>query len=407
MRRLPTLIASEAGTGILLALAAVAAVLAANLGPLVPLYDTLLKTPVQVSVGALIVAKPLLLWINDGLMAIFFLYVGAEIKREMLIGVLADRRVATLPSVAAIGGVAIPALIYVAIAFDDPVAVRGWAIPAATDIAFAVGVVVLLGRYVPTSLKVFLLALAIIDDIAAIVIIAAFYTADLAPTALAVAAGAIVVLAALNRLSVASTAPYMVVGLVLWVSVLKSGVHATLAGIVLGLMLPIEARGQRPLERVEHGLDPWVKYAILPAFAFANAGVDLTNLSADRMFAAIPLGIALGLFLGKQLGVFAFAWLAVRVGLARLPEGVGWPAVYGVGILTGIGFTMSLFIGGLAFDDPGVLDGVRLGVLAGSIASALWGWFWLASIAPRLDARIAARASAGPADPREAEVTPP
>ena len=366
----------EAAGGVILLAAAILALLISNSG-LSWLYDGFLSTPVTIRVGALSLDKPLLLWINDGLMAVFFLLVGMEIKREMMAGELASVDRAMLPAIAAVGGMVVPAAFYAIINGDNPEAMRGWAIPCATDIAFAVGLIALLGTRVPLSLKVFLLALAIIDDLGAIIIIALFYTSQLSLTALWLAAAGIAVLAVLNARNVTSIAAYMIVGVFIWVCVLKSGVHATLAGVVVGLAIPLRAVGAEtysPLEELEHKLHPWVAFGVLPLFAFANAGVSLAGLSLAKLADGIPLGIALGLFAGKQIGILGATWLAVRAGLGRMPEGATWTQVYGVACVAGIGFTMSLFIGLLAFPDPAFAADVRIGVLAGSVASALVGF---------------------------------
>ena len=369
----------EAAGGVLLMMAAALALLLDN-SPLAWLYDGLLATPVVVQVGALLIDKPLLLWINDGLMAVFFFLVGLEIKREFLEGRLSSWRQAALPAVAALGGMVVPALIYIAVVGGDPEALRGWAIPAATDIAFALGVLALLGSRVPPALKVFLLALAILDDLGAIVIIALFYTADLSLVSLAIGSVGAAVLIAMNQLGVRRVAPYILIGLIMWVCVLKSGVHATLAGVIVALTIPLrvdKGSGAAPLVRLEHALHPWVLFFVMPVFAFANAGVALAGLTLADLLAPVPLGIALGLFLGKQLGVFGFAWFAARVGLCRLPEGITWMQIYGAALLAGIGFTMSLFIGTLAFADPDHATAVRLGVLSGSVLSAIAGYLVL------------------------------
>jgi NhaA family Na+:H+ antiporter len=367
----------ETAGGVLLLGAAALALVFSN-SPLSPLYDALLGTPVEVRVGELVIAKPLLLWINDGLMAIFFLLVGLEVKREVLEGHLSRPAEVALPAIAAVGGMLVPALIYVALNHGDPVALRGWAIPTATDIAFAFGVLALHGSRVPTALKVFLLTLAILDDLGAVIIIAIFYTTALAPASLLVASIAVLLLFVLNRRRVMNIAAYVVVGLVLWVSVLKSGVHATLAGVVLALFIPIRTPdgARSPLRELERDLHPPVAYGILPVFAFGNAGVSLAGVSFASLLEPVPLGIALGLFLGKQVGVLGFSWLAARLGLAALPRGVGWGEFYGVAVLCGIGFTMSLFISGLAFEmgpdgAPPAAD--RLGILVGSGLSAVMG----------------------------------
>ena len=373
----------EAAGGIVLLAAALMALALAN-SPLAWIYDALLNTPVSVRAGAFAIDKPLLLWINDGLMAIFFFLVGLELKRELLVGDLSSIRRALLPAIAAVGGMAVPALVYVAINAGNPAGLRGWAIPAATDIAFAVGVLALLGPRVPPSLKVFLLALAIIDDLGAIIIIALFYADGLAPAALGLAFIGIAVLCAMNRAGVRTFAPYVIVGFVMWACVLKSGVHATLAGVALALAIPLDrdVEGASMLERAEHAVAPWVHFGVAPIFAFANAGVSLAGVTIATALAPIPLGIAAGLFLGKQLGIFASTWAAVRLGFGDLPTGASWRQVYGVAILGGIGFTMSLFIGTLAFPDPAFAAPVRVGVLLGSFASAFAGYALLYWSAP-------------------------
>ena len=374
--RLRELLKHEAASGILLMLAAAAA-LALDNSPLSRFYDALLALPISIQVGALAIQKPMLLWINDGLMAMFFFVVGLEIKRELMEGNLSSWRQAVLPVMAACGGMLVPALIYVVLNADDPVNLRGWAIPAATDIAFAVGVMALLGTRVPPALKIFLLALAIIDDLGAILIIAIFYTAELSLASLAIAAIGIAVLAAMNIAGIKRLLPYALVGVVMWVAVLKSGVHATLAGVAIAFLIPLrtdDASETPPLIRAEHALYGFVAFFVMPAFAFANAGVRLEGLSLADLVSPIPLGIALGLFVGKQIGVFGFTWVSVRLGLCELPDGVSWRHVYGAAALAGIGFTMSLFIGTLAFEDPERQAMVRLGVLSGSLLSGLVGY---------------------------------
>ncbi len=366
----------ESASGIVLMMAALLALLMVN-SPLAPMYDHLLATPVEVRVGALLVAKPLLLWINDGLMAIFFLLVGLEIKREILDGHLSTAAQASLPGIAAIGGMAAPAAVYVVINIGSRETLGGWAIPAATDIAFALGILSLLGNRVPIALKTFLLALAIIDDLGAIIIIALFYTADLALESLLLAGICLVGLFAMNRLGVMRLGGYILLGVVLWVCVLKSGVHATLAGVALAFALPSRPAadgGEAPAVHVEHTLLPWVAFGIMPVFAFANAGVSFAGISVSDFVDPVPLGIAAGLFIGKQVGVLGLTWAAIRLRLSQLPEGVRWSQFYGVAVLTGVGFTMSLFIGTLAFPDPAMAAEVRLGVLAGSALSAVVGY---------------------------------
>lgn len=371
----------EAAAGIILFMAAVLGMTLDN-SPLRWLYDALLTTTVAIQVGALEIHKPLLLWINDGFMAIFFLLVGLEIKREVLEGELSSFSQAALPGMAAIGGMLFPAGVYVALNLHSPETMRGWAIPAATDIAFALGVLALLGQRVPASLKIFLLALAIMDDLGAIVIIAIFYTADLSTTSLGLAAIGIGMLIALNLLGVTRIAAYVVTGLFVWICVLKSGVHATLAGVAIAFAIPLRAQdedGHSPLTHLEHTLHPWVSYGILPLFAFANAGVSLAGLSMSSLLEPVPLGIAAGLFVGKQIGVFGMTFAAVKFGISSMPEGTTWPQFYGIALLTGIGFTMSLFIGTLAFEDPSYAPGVRMGVITGSILSAVAGYLILRS----------------------------
>ncbi len=370
----------EAAGGIVL-IGAAAIALTLDNSPLSWLYDQLLSTPVVVQIGALGIDKPLLLWINDGLMAIFFFLVGLEIKREIVDGRLSSTQKAALPLIAAIGGMLVPALIYFFFNQGDAEALKGWAIPAATDIAFALGILALLGSRVPVALKIFLLALAIIDDLGAIIIIALFYTSELSLSVLAIAAAGVCVLAYLNHRGVTRTSPYLVIGLIIWVCVLKSGVHATLAGVVVALFIPLNVKGaedeESPLKQIEHSLAPWVAFGIMPVFAFANAGVSLHDLSFGDLFKGIPLGIAAGLFLGKQIGIMSFVWIAVKLGISRLPDGCSWLQVYGVAVLAGIGFTMSLFIGTLAFSDPEYAAAVRIGVLTGSTLSAVLGYLIL------------------------------
>jgi NhaA family Na+:H+ antiporter len=365
----------ESSAGVLLLFAAIMALIASN-SIASTVYGEFLSVPVAIQIGALAIDKPLLLWINDGLMAIFFFLVGLEIKREVLQGELSSRDKAILPVFAAVGGMAVPALIYWSFNAGDPEAVRGWAIPAATDIAFALGVLTLFGRRAPVSLKIFLLAVAILDDLGGIIIIALFYTSNLSIEALSLAAAGVACLFILNRSGVKRLTPYAVVGLFIWVCVLKSGVHATLAGVITALAIPLHGRtsdDQSPLHRAEHDLYPWVAYLVLPLFAFANAGVSFDGLSLGSLAEPVPLGIMLGLIIGKPVGVMLLTILAVRLRLARLPDGATWRQVAGVACLTGIGFTMSLFIGSLAFEGSDAMNAVRLGVLTGSIVSALLG----------------------------------
>ncbi|WP_404287823.1 Na+/H+ antiporter NhaA [Microvirga sp. RSM25] len=371
---------SEASGGMILMGVTVVALVIAN-SPVADTYFAVLKTYV--------LGLSVLHWINDALMAVFFLLVGLEIKREMLDGQLSTWPRRILPGIAAVGGMVVPALIYLAITWNEPRLHSGWAIPTATDIAFALGVLAVLGPRVPTSLKIFLTALAILDDLGAIIIIAFFYTGDLSLPMLGAAALCLVVLIAFNRFHVTALLPYLVVGAVLWFFVLKSGIHATLAGVALALTIPLQARPKKTraedssLHRLEHALQPWVAYAIIPIFGFANAGVPLSGLSFDSLSSPLPLGIALGLFVGKQLGVFVFSELAIRLNFADMPAGASRAQCYGVALLCGIGFTMSLFIGALAF--PGqedLMNATKIGVLMGSALSALAGYLVL-SLAPR------------------------
>ncbi len=368
----------EAASGVLLLLAALLAMVVEN-SPMKPLYDAMLDIPIEIRVASFELAKPLLLWINDGLMVIFFFLIGLEVKREMIRGALSEPDQVRLPVIAAIGGMLAPALIYVAFNYSDPVALKGWAIPSATDIAFALGVLTLLGKRVPGSLKLFLLTLAIVDDLGAIIIIALFYSNELSLTSLFIAAATLVTLFALNRKGIRAITPYIMIGVLLWVAVLKSGVHATLAGVLLAIFIPLEpaSKGQKsPLERLENNLHPYVAFGILPLFAFANTGVSLHGLSLSSLIDPIPLGIAAGLFIGNQCGVLGFCWIATRLGLARLPRNVTWTQMYGAALLCGIGFTMSLFIASLAFEQSGagsvMVD--RLGILVGSTLSGIAGF---------------------------------
>lgn len=375
----------EAAGGIVLLAAAALAFILTN-SPLADYYLQFFELHLSLKVGDLGLDKSFGHWINDGLMAIFFFLVGLEIKRELLEGELSSPRQAALPAIAAVGGMAAPALVYVLLNAATPETLPGWAIPAATDIAFAMGVVSLLGNRVPESLKIFLLALAIIDDLGAILIIAIFYTADLSLLALGLASIGIAALIVMNWLGVQRLAAYVLVGIYVWACVLQSGVHATLAGTVVGLCVPLKSShgDERSLaKRCIHTLHPWVAFAIMPAFAFANAGVSLAGLSWQTIAAPVTLGVALGLFIGKQVGVMAAVALARITGIARLPEGAGWAATYGVAVLTGIGFTMSLFIGSLAFPGAEHIVEMRLGVIGGSILSALSGLLVLAIVTRR------------------------
>lgn len=368
---------SDISSGIVLIIAAVLAMLMANLPWTAGGYQSFLNIPVAMQFGTLEINKNLLLWVNDALMAIFFLLIGLEIKREMMAGSLATCRQAVFPVVAATGGMLVPALIYLAFNAADPVTSSGWAIPAATDIAFALGVLALLGNRVPLSLKVFLMALAIIDDLGAIVIIALFYTHELSVLSLVVAGMAIAGLALLNIFNVRRVDVYLLVGLVLWVAVLKSGVHATLAGVVIGFFIPLKKKnGHSPSESLEHVLHPWVAFVILPLFAFANAGVSLQGVSLSDLGSILPAGIIGGLLLGKPLGITLFCWLAIKLKLASLPQGTQLSDIVAVGVLCGIGFTMSIFISTLAFAsvDAQLLTQAKLGILVGSLLAAVVGY---------------------------------
>ncbi len=375
-------ISGESAGGIALALAAVLALLLSN-SPWGDWYERWLHLPGELRIGSsagatggLVLVKPLVLWVNDLWMAVFFLLVGLEIKRELVQGELASRAQAVLPAVAALGGMAVPALVYSFVNWGDAVALRGWAIPAATDIAFALAVVVALGSRVPLSLKVFLTAVAIIDDLGAIIVIALFYTEQLSVLMLIGAGVCVLALWLLNRSGVTRVDAYLFVGLLMWVCVLKSGVHATLAGVITALAIPLrDAKGGSPSQSLLHGLHPWVSFLILPTFAFANAGVSLAGVTAATLLQPVSLGVGLGLVLGKCVGVFGSVWLMVRLGLAPRPAGASWVQVLGVAMLCGIGFTMSLFIGGLAFEGQGPQweTQVKLGVLAGSLIAATLG----------------------------------
>ncbi len=375
----------ETASGILLVAAAVLAMLVAN-SPLAPLYGSLIDLPVGIRVGALEIEKPLLLWINDGLMAIFFFLVGLELKREVLEGQLSDPREIVLPALGAFGGMVFPAAIYIWINQGDSTAIQGWAIPAATDIAFALAILALLGSRVPLSLKIFLVSVAIFDDVGAIAIIALFYTSDLSVAALVTAGACLPVLALLNRRGVLERTPYILIGLVMWIAVLKSGVHATLAGVILAVFIPLRDRAKErsPLHEIEHDLHTAVAFGILPIFAFANAGIALGGLSFESFLHPVPLGIMAGLFVGKQVGVFVFCGLGVMLGIARLPDDLRWAHIYGTALLCGVGFTMSLFIGSLAFEATGVnlLFDERLGIIAGSLLSGACGYLVLRMTLP-------------------------
>ena len=371
----------ESAGGIILILAAALAIILAN-SPLQSYYALLINTPVEIKIGVLEIAKPLLLWINDGLMAVFFFMIGLELKREFIEGELSNKKNIILPGIAALGGMVVPALIYIYFNFDDDTALKGWAIPTATDIAFALGVLSLLGSKVPTSLKVFLTSLAIFDDVGAIIIIAIFYTSNISVTSLTIVLFCLPILFLINKRNPSSTSVYIMVGVVMWVAMLKSGVHATLVGIILAMFIPMRSKtdpNYSPLKRMERDLHSLVAFFVLPVFAFANAGVNFTGVGTEQLFHGVPLGIALGLLIGKQVGVFGFCWLAIKLKLTQLPSDMSWMSLYGTAALCGIGFTMSLFIGSLSFEDTSVnqIFDERLGILIGSFASGVIGYLVL------------------------------
>jgi len=382
MKIIKEFIENESASGILLIFATILALVLSN-SLLAPYYETFLHIPVEVRVGALHLDKSLYHWVNDGLMAIFFLLIGLEVKREILEGHLSSLSQIALPGVAAIGGMVVPAAFYLYFNIDDSLAVNGWAIPTATDIAFALGILSLLGNRVPMSLKIFLMALAIIDDLGAIVIIALFYTSELSTLSITIAFISLLILIALNVFGVSKKAAYFIVGTVLWISVLKSGVHATLAGVALAFTIPLNAKDENgkdfsPLKEIEHGLHFWVAFFILPLFAFVNAGVNVTDISLAQMTGSVPMGIMLGLFVGKQLGVFGFSAVAIKLKWAKLPEDSNWLQLYGVSVLTGIGFTMSLFITSLAFEDDTLFNYTdKLAILLASLAAGVLGYLVL------------------------------
>jgi len=381
----------ESSGGILLMGAAVLAMIAAN-SPAAGLYALFLDTPVEIRVGALQIAKPLILWVNDGLMAIFFFLIGLELKREFLEGELSRPANVLLPAIGAVGGMVVPVGIYVALNIGDEQAMQGWAIPAATDIAFALGILSLLGNRVPTALKVFLVSLAIFDDLGAIIIIAIFYSTDLSVAASLTALACLAVLSLLSWRRVASVSSYILVGIIMWVAVLKSGVHATLAGVALAAFIPMrddEDPDRSPLRELEHDLHQVVAFGVLPMFAFVNAGISLSGVGFGDLLHPVPLGIASGLFIGKQLGIFAFCFVGLKLGLARLPEGASLSSLYGVAVLCGVGFTMSLFVGSLAFEntrlDPELVFDERVGIILGSLLSGFVGYLILHLSLPRAE----------------------
>lgn len=379
----------ESAAGVVLMFVAALALIAAN-SPLSAYYDLFIDTPVEVRIGGFQIAKPLLLWVNDGLMAVFFFLVGLEVKREVLEGELSRPSNVMLPAIGAIGGILAPVGVYIYFNFGDAIAMRGWAIPAATDIAFALGILMMLGSRVPVALKVFLVSLAIFDDLGAIVIIAIFYSTNLSVFALTIASMCLLVLGYMNWRHVSSVAAYVLVGVVMWAAVLKSGVHATLAGVVLAMFIPMRAKEEpdrSPLRELEHDLHTVVAFGILPLFAFVNAGISFAGISLADLMNPIAFGIAAGLFIGKQLGVFLLCFMAIKLGMAKLPQGANWGALYGVAILSGVGFTMSLFIAGLAFENmpPDAVFNFdeRLGILLGSIASGIVGYIVLDRTLPK------------------------
>lgn len=381
LRYIRNFIRTESAGGLLLFAAAIVALVLDN-SPLRPFYEEILKTPFIIKFGDIGLAKPLILWINEGLMTIFFLSVGLEIKREIVSGELNSINKVMLPGIAAVGGIVVPAAIYLGFNWGDSYSLRGWAIPTATDIAFALGVLSLLGNRVPLSLKVFVMALAIFDDIAAIIIIAAFYTTQISFSLLLMAGICLILLYLLNRYNVARQEAYFLVGLILWVLVLQSGVHATLAGVAIALAIPHRVDGQpdrSPLKELEKRLVPWVAYMVLPIFAFANAGVSFAGLDSSFLFGPVPMGIAMGLLVGKQVGIFGTTFLAIKFKFADMPARTNWLSLYGAAVICGIGFTMSLFIGTLAFRQIGTPHAalVRFGVLLGSIIAGVIGYLIL------------------------------
>ncbi len=376
-------IKKESTSGLILIFVTILALLIRN-SELSHFYTSFLHTEIEFKVGELLdIDKPLLLWINDGLMAIFFLLIGIEIKRELIAGHLSSAQKIALPAIAALGGMIVPAIIYVFFNYGDDFALQGWAIPTATDIAFALGILSLLGKKIPASLKIFLMALAIFDDLGAILIIAIFYTSDLSFHSISFAGICVLILLALNRFQVTKLGFYWIVGFLLWIFVLKSGVHATLSGIIIAFAIPLHAINEKrkivsPAKSLQHHIHYWVAFYILPLFAFVNAGVDLSNLSLDKITSGASLGIILGLFIGKQIGVFGFTYLAIKYKLANMPRCVTWTQIYGVSVLTGVGFTMSLLINALAFHNSNAFFYTdKLGILIGSFLSGVFGYLIL------------------------------
>ena len=371
----------ESAAGLILLAAAILAMIVKN-SPVAELYMTFLNVVGEVRIGTIGVEKPLFLWVNDGLMAVFFLLVGMEIKREMQEGYLSDARQLVLPGAAALAGIGVPALIYVAFNLQVPAGLGGWAIPTATDIAFALGVLAMVGKHVPVSLRIFLMTLAILDDLGAIVLIAFFFTKDLSVTSMLLATVAVVLLTVLNRVGVKRLGPYLVTGVILWVCVLKSGVHATLAGVIVAFSIPgrtSDPDAVPPLRQLIAMLHPWVAFGVLPLFAFVNAGISFEGMNLGKILEPVPLGIVAGLFIGKQLGVFTAVWVVVKLGFAKLPVGTSWLQIYGVALLCGIGFTMSIFIGSLAFAEGtvGYARADRLAIIIGSLVTGIFGYIVL------------------------------
>jgi NhaA family Na+:H+ antiporter len=379
IRRVKAFFRFEAAGGIILALAAIAAMIIANT-PLNIWYESFIHAPVAIRIGNFEIAKDASHWINDGLMAVFFFLVGLELKREVLVGELSNMKQIILPAGAAVGGMVAPAIVYVLFNYHEPEYLKGWAIPAATDIAFALGILSLLGNRVPNSLKILLVSIAIFDDIGAILIIALFYTSDLSLGSLAIAGLCLPFLYWLNRRNVTRLTPYLFIGVIMWIAVLQSGIHATLAGVVLALFIPMFDRTDpehSPLEELEHDLQDTVSFGILPLFAFANAGISLKGAGLAELFHSVPLGIAAGLFIGKQIGIMFMCWLIFKLGISTMPKGMNYRQIYGAALLCGVGFTMSLFIGGLAFGGVSPLFDERLGIIMGSIVSGVAGYIML------------------------------
>ena len=382
MKIIEDFINNESSSGILLILVTIAALIFSN-SALSPIYSHFLQIPIEIHFGHFNIAKPLILWVNDGLMAIFFLLVGLEVKREIVEGHLSSINKIALPGIAAVGGMLVPAMIYTYFNLHNEMAIKGWAIPTATDIAFALGILSLLGKRVPVSLKIFLMALAIIDDLGAIVIISIFYTSQISVLSIAIAGTALMILIAFNYFGITKKTAYFIVGTIMWVSVLKSGVHATLAGVMLAFTIPLSGKNEygkniSPAKELEHGLHFWVAFLILPIFAFVNAGLNIRDISLNQMTGSVPMGILLGLFFGKQIGVFLFSYLAIKFKIATLPQNSNWLQLYGVSVLTGIGFTMSLFIDSLAFEDTQLYFSTdKLAILLGSFASGIVGYLIL------------------------------